>query len=316
MCKKINVFFPIFIIGYVILSLLYGFITELIGVEIPYWLNCIISEGLILLTPIIYILVNHINVMKALPIRKLRPVDGLLSLLFGYLLIPTVLMVNGITMMFARNHLEEVTPVLTQYPYLVQIILMAVLPPLVEEFIFRGLFYHSYRRNGVVGAALVSGLIFGAAHMNINQFCYAFLIGVVFALLVEATGSIWASVITHFAINTFSITVTKIITMTNANAITENAQNTESFRSLMAAEGAAYGASMVIAILFLLFIVACSIALAFCVYRKIAIRNGRWEYMKHNFRLGLKAQNGEKFFTPLTIATFVAVAAFMIYLEL
>ena len=31
---------------------------------------------------------------------------------------------------------------LTSYPFIIQIILLAVIPPVVEEFIFRGLIYH------------------------------------------------------------------------------------------------------------------------------------------------------------------------------
>ena len=57
----------------------------------------------------------------------------------------------------------------------------------------------------------MSGLVFGLFHLNINQFCYAFVIGVVFAFLVEATGSIWSSVLAHFAINTYSIKIIQLL---------------------------------------------------------------------------------------------------------
>ena len=60
----------------------------------------------------------------------------------------------------------------------------------------------------------MSGLVFGLFHLNINQFCYAFVIGVVFAFLVEATGSIWSSVLAHFAINTYSITIIQLLKIT------------------------------------------------------------------------------------------------------
>ena len=94
-----------------------------------------------------------------------------------------------------------------------QVILLAVIPPLVEELVFRGIFFGSYRKVGMFGAAVISGLIFGCFHLNINQGLYAFAIGFVFAYMVEATGSLWPSVIAHFAINTYSIGVVQLLKM-------------------------------------------------------------------------------------------------------
>lgn len=73
--------------------------------------------------------------------------------------------------------------------------------------------FGSYRKVGMFGAAVISGLIFGCFHLNINQGLYAFAIGFVFAYMVEATGSLWPSVIAHFAINTYSIGVVQLLKM-------------------------------------------------------------------------------------------------------
>lgn len=100
-------------------------------------------------------------------------------------------------MLFSTNYLEEGTTTLLTYPFAMQVILLAVIPPLVEELIFRGIFFGSYRKAGMTGAALMSGLLFGCFHLNINQALYAFVMGIVFAYMVEATGSLWSSVIAH-----------------------------------------------------------------------------------------------------------------------
>ena len=140
--------------------------------------------------------------------------DVIVSILAGYMMIPMVLFINNVSMLFSKNYLEAASQTLLTYPFVVQIILMAVIPALVEEFIFRGLFYGTYRKCGILKGALMSGLVFGLFHLNINQFCYAFVIGVVFAFLVEATGSIWSSVLAHFAINTYSITIIQLLKIT------------------------------------------------------------------------------------------------------
>ena len=65
----------------------------------------------------------------------------------------------------------------------------------------------------MTGAALMSGLLFGCFHLNINQALYAFVMGIVFAYMVEATGSLWSSVIAHFAVNTYSIGIVQLLKM-------------------------------------------------------------------------------------------------------
>ena len=42
-------------------------------------------------------------------------------------------------------------------------------------------------------------------HLNLNQFCYAVVLGFVFALADQASGSIWTSVIMHFLINVVNV---------------------------------------------------------------------------------------------------------------
>ena len=42
-------------------------------------------------------------------------------------------------------------------------------------------------------------------HLNLNQLSYALVLGVLFGMLVEGTGSIWASVTSHVVINTWNV---------------------------------------------------------------------------------------------------------------
>ena len=219
--RKVNVFFPIFIVGYIALSILAGSVMAVLvnmGIPMPDWIQYVISEGIILVIAIIYMVVNRIDPMKDIPYKRIGFVDGILSLAAGYCMIPMVLFLNSITMLFSTNYLEEGTTTLLTYPFFMQVILLAVIPPLVEELVFRGIFFGSYRKAGMSGAAIMSGLIFGCFHLNINQGLYAFAIGIVFAYMVEATGSLWSSVIAHFAINTYSIGVVQLLKMTGIYA--------------------------------------------------------------------------------------------------
>ena len=63
-----------------------------------------------------------------------------------------------------------------------------ILTPFIEEMIFRGIVWHRLRRGfSPLQAALISAALFGAAHENILQGIYAFVMGMVFALGYEVT---------------------------------------------------------------------------------------------------------------------------------
>ena len=79
---------------------------------------------------------------------------------------------------------------------------MSICAPFFEEITCRGAYYRAYRKSGgAVGAMLLSSLIFAVSHMNFNQAAYAFVVGILAVLLVEATGSLWSSILYHAVIN-------------------------------------------------------------------------------------------------------------------
>lgn len=63
-----------------------------------------------------------------------------------------------------------------------------ILTPFIEELVFRGIVWHRLRRGFTpLGAALLSSVLFAAAHENIPQAIYGFIMGMVFALSYELT---------------------------------------------------------------------------------------------------------------------------------
>lgn len=78
----------------------------------------------------------------------------------------------------------------------------ALVAPVVEEVIFRGLIFTRLRRimPGWLAVAL-SAAIFGACHGEFVWFCYAFVLGGIFALLAERTRSILPGMLMHVVFN-------------------------------------------------------------------------------------------------------------------
>lgn len=108
-------------------------------------------------------------------------------------------------MLFAENRVQTISQEMISNPFLVNLLLLAVLPAISEEFVFRGVLFHTYRKSSVLYGVVLSGIIFGLMHLNFNQFSYAFVLGIIFALLIEATGSIYSTMIAHFIINGYSV---------------------------------------------------------------------------------------------------------------
>ncbi len=96
---------------------------------------------------------------------------------------------------------------MTSYPiwlFILELIFTAVLPGICEEVANRGMMLSSYKKMGAKKAILLSGLLFGLMHLNIEQFFYASIIGFFFGFVALITDSIYPTMIMHFTNNAMS----------------------------------------------------------------------------------------------------------------
>lgn len=90
--------------------------------------------------------------------------------------------------------------------YILYFVSIAVVPPIIEEFVFRGAILGSIRRlHGDTPAIIVSAALFGLAHANFVQTPVTFLTGLVLGYLTVKTGSIIPSMILHFLNNSIAV---------------------------------------------------------------------------------------------------------------
>ncbi len=82
-----------------------------------------------------------------------------------------------------------------------QIFILLVAAPLLEEFLFRGCIVSALRSYSPAGAVLVSGLAFGLCHGNLYQFFYAFILGLLFAYIYLKSGRLFYTICLHFLVN-------------------------------------------------------------------------------------------------------------------
>ncbi len=80
--------------------------------------------------------------------------------------------------------------------------------PLAEELVFRGYLYGVLKRfTNIPLAVFLSGLLFGAVHLNLAALPPLFVLGMLLAVLYEVTGSLWAPVAVHFLFNAGTVAV-------------------------------------------------------------------------------------------------------------
>lgn len=74
--------------------------------------------------------------------------------------------------------------------------------PIAEEVLYRGVVYKRLRNLfGTVAAIILSAVIFGLVHVNLVQFLYAGIMGLLLAYLFEMTGKLYTPILGHIAAN-------------------------------------------------------------------------------------------------------------------
>lgn len=82
----------------------------------------------------------------------------------------------------------------------------AVMPGIFEEILHRGILLKGVKENTNIKCAIIlSGVLFGLMHLNINQFFYAAIIGMFFTIMAILTKSIWVPIILHFMNNAINV---------------------------------------------------------------------------------------------------------------
>lgn len=264
------------------------------------------GEILFALPVILYLVLKRIRPKEWIPFRKIGISTILMSLLTGILLLPLVTFINAFSMLFATNYVSESSAQLVDNPVWVNLLVIAVIPAVVEELIYRGIFYHAYREKGVIMGAVASAIVFGIMHRNLNQFFYAAVLGVIFCILVEITGSIYASMAAHFAINGWNVLLMAVQKPLESLTGETAAAQAEMTSELLVA---------VVGFMGIFALISTALAAGVMIWMTKHCRREahmRWCFRKHELPEGVK----RNFVTPSFGITIAAAVIYMILLEL
>ena len=172
------------------------------GFELDMIPNILISEAMLIVPTFLMLSLGKEKVTDVLGIKKIKWSTFFGVVAFTMASSPLVTLVNLVSQLFVDNTVSANSAQFLSIHPLLLIFFVGILAPVCEEVVFRGAILGGLKKEGnVFKAILASGLLFGLLHMNINQASYAFVIGILLGFLVEATGSIFSSILFHVLVN-------------------------------------------------------------------------------------------------------------------
>jgi len=260
-------------------------------VDVSYNLSVMSGQILIGFSLIIYLLVTKTNPIKVFRDSRLGIVDILLVVLLMFLMLPMVYFINYLSMFFTENTTAATISGMMDNPYMLNLLMLAVTPAILEELVCRGVLFHAYKKKNLLAAILLTAFIFGLLHMNLNQMLYAGVIGIAFAVAVEATGSIYSSMIMHFIMNSISVTALAFLKFVKNLGIYPEEMFEAEMQQVQAGVEVAMPTIMTVALILVAFmVVVASTALAVGVIILLAKRSGRTENLKEMFKKPSKSK--------------------------
>lgn len=213
--KRGNRYLLFTMISFILGSILLDVFLLLTKKEMSVTLLVFISQwGMVFIPILLYFLITKSPIKETLMFRKINSLNALMCVGIAWLIIPLLSLVNVISQFFVENMISDAVMQIAEKPLWLSLLLMAATPAFLEEIAMRGIITTNYRSQRVLITCLISGFFFGMFHMNINQFLYAFIMGVVMCFVVHVTGSLFSSMIIHFVINSTSLILAKIVLVT------------------------------------------------------------------------------------------------------
>lgn len=166
--------------------------------------GCLYGTMYLIAVPLSFLVIKKLPIKKVEQ-KKMTPTQFLCCIpialflmyagnIVGLLLMMILKVVTGIQIM---NPLE----VIINSPVYIRLIVVVIIGPFMEEFIFRKQIIDHTRMYGEKIAIIVSAILFGLFHGNLSQMFYACALGMLFGYLYVRTGTIRYGFYLHMFVN-------------------------------------------------------------------------------------------------------------------
>ncbi len=196
------------IISMVVLLLLILYLGTAVSVRSPLG-GTAVNQLLILSIPllVVWYMKSDVKSLFSLKVPKVKSILGGLMLYVGsYCLMLVVSMVMVTLFPTSAEAVGQSFSELFKQPFVLVVLVIAIMPAIGEEILFRGFLYGSLRhRYGAAWAIIISSLVFGAYHMSLVKVLPTAILGACFAYVAYRSDSIFIGMFLHFLNNLISL---------------------------------------------------------------------------------------------------------------
>lgn len=268
--------------------------------------SLLLSQLIVLVPAVLFLLGTRTDPGRLIAHNRPKFTTTLLVVVFTFLCMPAIIAVNAFSMLFVDNEVAGLQNYMLSVPWWQILLMVGIIGPVSEEFVFRGVIYHGYKTSQrFVGSMLLSALLFGLTHLNFNQMSYAVLVGIVSVLLLEGSGSIFYSMLFHICINT-----TNVVQMLVQKAQGTIMSQEESMAYIERTMQMPYKQALAVSVSVYAVIAAGAAALAGCLLYLIVKKENRVQHMQQL----LHGNTGEKRTKLISVPLVISVVLCLLYM--
>lgn len=268
--------------------------------------SLLLSQLIVLVPAVLFLFGTRTDPGRLIAHNRPKFTTALLVVVFTFLCMPAIIAVNAFSMLFVDNEVAGLQSYMLSVPWWQILLMVGIIGPVSEEFVFRGVIYHGYKTSQrFVGSMLLSALLFGLTHLNFNQMSYAVLVGIVSVLLLEGSGSIFYSMLFHICINT-----TNVVQMLVQKAQGTIMSQEESMAYIERTMQMPYKQALAVSVSVYAVIAAGAAALAGCLLYLIVKKENRVQHMQQL----LHGNTGEKRTKLISVPLVISVVLCLLYM--
>ncbi|SNX53923.1 type II CAAX endopeptidase family protein [Thermoanaerobacterium sp. RBIITD] len=200
---------------YLLVLILFIFVGSYVQRKSLYSGLVITEFGIVLLPVILFLALKRFDIKYVLRFNRLKVGHALLiiAIMICGLFVSSFLgvLTNYFLSKIGRVPLPPITAASDFKGLIIQILIVSGTAALCEEILMRGLIMRSYEMRGSIKAVVISGIMFAALHLNIQNFLSIIFLGCLLGYVVHRTDSIFAGMLGHFTNNTLAL-MTQYIT--------------------------------------------------------------------------------------------------------
>lgn len=196
-----------FYLAIFVLLLIFGSLFQTLHFEI----GMILTQVLIILLPSIWLWkrygVARVKFARLYPLQ-LKFIPTIILLTISMWLLNIVIAAGLVTglMEFGYEPIVVLEPPQNIQEYLSYVIVLSIFAGTCEEVLFRGTIMPSLEKYGQVPAIVFSSLLFALFHISFLNLIGTFILGMVMAVIVIKTGSLWGGILYHMLNNFIAAT--------------------------------------------------------------------------------------------------------------